>query len=170
MRVELTALAPAPTRMVANLPYSVATPVLLRTIDELPSISGWLVMVQREIAERLRAAPGTREYGSPSVIAQLACEVTLVRTVDPAVFTPRPGWGRRCSACAGGARRPPELRDLVRAAFAHAASRWRARWSWASRAGSRRRGRRWSGSDSRRTPAPRPCRPRSSRPLWELLR
>ena len=47
-------------------------------------------MVQREIADRLRAAPGSRTYGSPSVLAQLACEVRLVRTVDPAVFRPRP--------------------------------------------------------------------------------
>ena len=47
-------------------------------------------MVQREIADRLRAAPGSRTYGSPSVLAQLACEVELVRTVDPAVFRPRP--------------------------------------------------------------------------------
>ena len=47
-------------------------------------------MVQREIADRLRAAPGSRTYGSPSVLAQLACEVRLVRKVDPAVFRPRP--------------------------------------------------------------------------------
>ena len=120
MRLDLAALAPAPSRMVANLPYSVATPMLLRTIEELPSISGWLVLVQREIAERLRAAPGTREYGSPSVVAQLACEVTLERTVDPAVFTPRP---RVHSALLRLRRRgpgaPPDLRELVRAAFAH---------------------------------------------------
>ena len=53
--------------MVANLPYSIATPLLLRTIAELPSMESWLVMVQREIAERLRAAPNS-QYGSPSVI------------------------------------------------------------------------------------------------------
>ena len=76
--------------MVANLPYSVATPVILRTIAELPALRSWTVMVQREIADRLRAAPGSRTYGSPSVVAQLACEVELVRTVDPAVFRPRP--------------------------------------------------------------------------------
>jgi 16S rRNA (adenine1518-N6/adenine1519-N6)-dimethyltransferase len=80
MRVELAGLAPAPTAMVANLPYSVATPVLLRTIEELPSLRRWTVMVQREIADRLRAAPGSRIYGSPSVVAQLACEVKLVRS------------------------------------------------------------------------------------------
>ena len=47
-------------------------------------------MVQREIAERLRARPGSRAYGSPSVIVQLSCDVRMLRTVDPAVFTPRP--------------------------------------------------------------------------------
>jgi 16S rRNA (adenine1518-N6/adenine1519-N6)-dimethyltransferase len=120
MRVELAGLAPAPTAMVANLPYSVATPVLLRTIEELPSLRRWTVMVQREIADRLRAAPGSRTYGSPSVVAQLACEVKLVRSVDPAVFKPRPRVDsailalRRTGPDAG-----PATRALVRAAFAH---------------------------------------------------
>ena len=120
LREDLTALRPPPTKLVANLPYSIVTPLLLRTISELPSIGSWLVMVQREIAERLRASPGSREYGSPSVLAQLACEVTLVRTVDPAVFTPRP---RVESALVRLTRRGPgaseRTRDLVRAAFAH---------------------------------------------------
>ena len=70
---------PAPTRMVANLPYSIATPLLIRTIDELPGRRSWTLMVQREIADRLRAAPGSRTYGSPSVLVQLACEVRLLR-------------------------------------------------------------------------------------------
>ena len=55
MRVDLGALQPPPTAMVANLPYSIATPLLLRTIAELPTLRRWTVMVQREIAERLRA-------------------------------------------------------------------------------------------------------------------
>jgi 16S rRNA (adenine1518-N6/adenine1519-N6)-dimethyltransferase len=120
MKLDLAALDPAPTAMVANLPYSVATPLLLRTIEELPSLSRWTVMVQREIADRLRAAPGSRTYGSPSVLAQLACEVRLVRTVDPAVFKPRP---RVESAILSLRRTGPgadaATRELVRAAFAH---------------------------------------------------
>jgi 16S rRNA (adenine1518-N6/adenine1519-N6)-dimethyltransferase len=120
MKLDLAALAPAPTAMVANLPYSVATPLILRTIEQLPSLVRWTVMVQREIADRLRAAPGSRTYGSPSVIAQLACEVELVRRVDPAVFRPRP---RVDSAILRLRRRgpaaDPATRDLVRAAFAH---------------------------------------------------
>jgi 16S rRNA (adenine1518-N6/adenine1519-N6)-dimethyltransferase len=77
-------------------------------------------MVQREIAERLRAAPGGREYGAPSVLVQLACEVQLLRTVDPAVFRPRPRVEsailrlRRSGPAAGEA-----VRRLVRASFAH---------------------------------------------------
>ena len=67
MRLDLAAIEPAPTTVPSNLPYSVATPVLLRTIAELPGVARWTVMVQREIADRLRAEPGTSAYGSPSV-------------------------------------------------------------------------------------------------------
>jgi 16S rRNA (adenine1518-N6/adenine1519-N6)-dimethyltransferase len=120
MKLDLSALRPTPTAMVANLPYSVATPLILRTIEELPGLSTWTVMVQREIADRLRAAPGSRTYGSPSVVAQLACEIELVRKVDPAVFRPRP---RVDSAILRLRRTGPgadqHTRDLVRAAFAH---------------------------------------------------
>jgi 16S rRNA (adenine1518-N6/adenine1519-N6)-dimethyltransferase len=120
MKIDLAGFAPAPTAMVANLPYSVATPLILRTIELLPSLQRWSVMVQKEIADRLRAAPGSRTYGSPSVVAQLACEVELVRKVDPAVFKPRP---RVDSAILGlrrtGPAADPATHALVRAAFAH---------------------------------------------------
>ncbi len=120
MRLDFSALEPSPTAVVANLPYSVATPVILRTIEQLPSVGRWTVMVQREIADRLRAEPGGRVYGSPSVLAQLACEVRMLRTVDPAVFKPRP----RVASAILSLRRTapaadPATRDLVRAAFAH---------------------------------------------------
>jgi 16S rRNA (adenine1518-N6/adenine1519-N6)-dimethyltransferase len=123
MRTDLTAFEPPPTAMVANLPYSVATPLLLRTIAELPSLRRWTVMVQREIAERLRARPGSRTYGSPSVMVQLSCDVRMLRAVDPAVFTPRP---RVDSALLALTRRsagdgPPSVREseLIRDSFAH---------------------------------------------------
>jgi 16S rRNA (adenine1518-N6/adenine1519-N6)-dimethyltransferase len=120
MRIDFSALRPVPTAVVSNLPYSVATPVILRTIEQLPALRSWTVMVQREIADRLRAAPGSRTYGSPSVLAQLACEVRLLRKVDPAVFRPRP---RVDSAILALRRTGPgadaATRELVRAAFAH---------------------------------------------------
>jgi 16S rRNA (adenine1518-N6/adenine1519-N6)-dimethyltransferase len=118
--LDLGALDPAPTAMVANLPYSVATPVILRSIEELPSLRSWTVMVQREIADRLRAAPGSRTYGSPSVLVQLACDVRLLRTVDPAVFRPRPRVESAILALRRtGAGADAAIRELVRAAFAH---------------------------------------------------
>jgi 16S rRNA (adenine1518-N6/adenine1519-N6)-dimethyltransferase len=120
IKLDLAAMEPAPTAMVANLPYSVATPLILRTIEELPSLRRWTVMVQREIADRLRAGPGSRVYGSPSAVAQLACDVEMLRAVDPAVFKPRPRVDsailrlRRTGPGAGAA-----TRKLIRAAFAH---------------------------------------------------
>ena len=120
MRVDLAALATAPTAVVANLPYSIATPVILRTIAELPSVESWTVLVQREIADRLRAQPGTREYGAPSVLVQHACSVGIERAVGRDVFTPRP---RVDSALLRlertGAAAPAALAALVRAGFAH---------------------------------------------------
>lgn len=120
MRFELAALDPSPTRMVANLPYAIATPLLVRTIAELPTLESWTLMVQREIADRLRAAPGSRTYGAPSVLVQLACEIRLLRAVDRAVFTPRP----RVDSALIGLRRlraaaSPDVVALVRDAFAH---------------------------------------------------
>lgn len=120
MDLDLAALRPAPTAVVSNLPYAVATPLILRTIEQLPSVRRWTVMVQREIAERLRAAPGSRTYGSPSVLVQLACEARLLRTVDPAVFRPRPRVESAILALRRtGPGADPPTRELVRAAFAH---------------------------------------------------
>jgi 16S rRNA (adenine1518-N6/adenine1519-N6)-dimethyltransferase len=120
VKIDFGAFDPAPNAMVANLPYAVATPVIMRTIAELPSVATWTVMVQLEIAERLRAAPGNKTYGAPSAIAQLACETELVRKVDPAVFKPRPRVDSailRLRRTGTGADQA--TRDLVRAAFAH---------------------------------------------------
>ena len=120
VKLDFRDFDPAPNAMVANLPYSVATPVILKTIEQLPSLRTWTVMVQLEIAERLRSASGNKVYGAPSAIAQLACEVELVRRVDPAVFKPRP---RVDSAILRLRRTGPgadqATRELIRAAFAH---------------------------------------------------
>jgi 16S rRNA (adenine1518-N6/adenine1519-N6)-dimethyltransferase len=120
LRVDLRSLRPPPSKLVSNLPYSIATPLLLRTIEELPALGSWTVLVQREIADRIRAAPGSRLYGAPSVLVQLACDVELLRTVNRAVFVPRP---RVDSALLRLGRRAPapseDVRRLVHAAFAH---------------------------------------------------
>jgi 16S rRNA (adenine1518-N6/adenine1519-N6)-dimethyltransferase len=120
MGVDLEALEPAPTKVVSNLPYSVATPLLLRTIEELPRVGSWTVMVQREIADRLRAGPGSRTYGAPSALVQLAADVEMLRSVDRAVFTPRPRVDSALLRLTRtGPAAAPGVRDVVRAAFAH---------------------------------------------------
>jgi 16S rRNA (adenine1518-N6/adenine1519-N6)-dimethyltransferase len=118
--LDLELLDPPPAKVVANLPYGIAATAILRTIDELPGVSSWVVMVQREVGERLAAAPGTSAYGVPSVLAQLACEVRVLRAVGRTVFRPVPNVD---SVLVGLRRRGPgadaELRALVHDAFAH---------------------------------------------------
>lgn len=118
--LDLGALDPAPTKVVANLPYGVAATVLLRTIAELPGARLWVAMVQREVGERLAAAPGGKVYGATSVLAQLACEARVLRRVAASVFHPRPNVE---SALVVLRRRapwpPPGTVALVHAAFAH---------------------------------------------------
>ena len=120
MEVDLEAMKPAPTKMVANLPYGIAAGVVLRTIEELPSIELWLVMVQREVGERLAAAPGSGTYGISSVLAQLAGDVEVVRAIPRTVFSPAPNVDSVLVEITRTAVAPaPSVRRLVRAAFAH---------------------------------------------------
>jgi 16S rRNA (adenine1518-N6/adenine1519-N6)-dimethyltransferase len=120
LELDLGELAPAPTKVVANLPYGVAASAILRTIEQLPSVSSWVVMVQREVGERLAASPGTSAYGVPSVLAQLACEVKVLRPVGRTVFRPVPNVD---SVLVGlwrhGPGAEPWLNAFVHDAFAH---------------------------------------------------
>jgi 16S rRNA (adenine1518-N6/adenine1519-N6)-dimethyltransferase len=121
MRLDVAALRPPPSKVVANLPYGVAAGVLLRTIAELPAVTTWVAMAQREVGERLAAAPGGRDYGAPSVLAQLECEVEVVRAIPRTVFHPVPNVDsvlvrmRRIA----GAQADAGVRALVAGAFAH---------------------------------------------------
>ena len=81
---------PAPTALVANLPYNVSVPVVLSFLERFPSIERVLVMVQLEVAERLAAAPGSRTYGVPSLKAAWWTDVRLAGTVGRSVFWPAP--------------------------------------------------------------------------------
>jgi 16S rRNA (adenine1518-N6/adenine1519-N6)-dimethyltransferase len=120
LELDLRALQPAPTKVVANLPYGIAASAILRTIEELDGVTRWVAMVQREVGERLAASPGTPAYGVPSVLARFACEVRVHRAVARTVFHPVPNVDsvlvvlRRIGPAAS-----PELRALVQAAFAH---------------------------------------------------
>ena len=125
MRIDLGSLQPAPGKVVANLPYGVAAGALLRTVAELPRVGTWVAMVQREVGERLAAAPGGGAYGVPSVLAQLACEVEVLRPIARSVFYPVPRVAsvlvrmRRRGARSEEAAVSPALQALVSGAFAH---------------------------------------------------
>ena len=112
----------APTALVANLPYNVSVPVLLHLLAELPSISRVLVMVQKEVADRLAAQPGSKIYGVPSVKAAFYGDVSRAGTIGKHVFWPAPNIESGLVRIDGAADAPRELRDtvfpLVDAAFA----------------------------------------------------
>ena len=90
LQLDLAALEPAPTKLVANLPYNVATPLVAESLDGLPSLRLWTVMVQREVADRFFAIPSTKAYGAVSVLVQLAAERTGFHPVARTVFRPPP--------------------------------------------------------------------------------
>ena len=120
--LELDGLpGPAPTAFVANLPYNVAVPVLLRLLERLPTLRRGLVMVQSEVADRLAAPPGSRTYGVPSVKAAWYADVRRAGAVGRSVFWPVPNVD---SALVAFARREPPPGDraavfaVVDAAFA----------------------------------------------------
>jgi 16S rRNA (adenine1518-N6/adenine1519-N6)-dimethyltransferase len=81
---------PAPTKLVANLPYNVAVPVLLTLLENLPSLREVLVMVQAEVADRIAAPPGSRTYGVPSAKAAWYAEAARAGTISRSVFWPVP--------------------------------------------------------------------------------
>ena len=109
------------TKLVANLPYNVATPLIVESIDGLPSIGLWCVMVQREVADRLFAEPRTKAYGAVSVLVQLAAERTGFHAVSRTVFRPQPNVDSALVAFRriGLPADYPRVKEVVTAAFAH---------------------------------------------------
>jgi 16S rRNA (adenine1518-N6/adenine1519-N6)-dimethyltransferase len=121
MQLDITAFGPSPNKLVANLPYNIAAGLILRTIGLYPAMTRWVAMVQREVGERFAAKPGTPAYGVPSVLAQLSCEVRVVRIVSRSVFHPVPNVDSVLLLLVRheGDDATHELRELVRQAFAH---------------------------------------------------
>ena len=121
LAVDLGDFDPPPRKLVANLPYNIATPLVIESLDGLPSVKRWCVMVQREVADRFFAEPTTKSYGAVSVMLQLAADRTGFHPVSRTVFRPRPNVD---SALVAFRRRPlPEnyadVKAVVQAAFAH---------------------------------------------------
>ena len=102
---------PAPTALVANLPYNVSVPVLLHLLALLPSLERGLVMVQSEVADRLAAKPGTKVYGVPSVKAAWFADVRRAGAIGRNVFWPAPNVD---SGLVAWTRRDPPTTDVTR--------------------------------------------------------
>ena len=121
LALDLAAFEPPASKLVANLPYNVATPIVVESLAGLPSVERWCVMVQREVADRFFAVPGTKAYGAVSVLVQLATERTGRHFVTREVFRPRPNVD---SALVAFERKRlpsdwPHVKRVVEAAFAH---------------------------------------------------
>jgi 16S rRNA (adenine1518-N6/adenine1519-N6)-dimethyltransferase len=121
LQLDLADLEPPPRKLVSNLPYNVATPIVVESLDGLPALDLWCVMVQREVADRFFAEPGTKAYGAVSVLVQLAAERTGFHPVSRTVFRPKPNVDSALVAF----RRTPlpdrfaEVKRIVEASFAH---------------------------------------------------
>jgi 16S rRNA (adenine1518-N6/adenine1519-N6)-dimethyltransferase len=121
LALDLAALAPDAHKLVANLPYNVATPVVVESLDGLPQVQKWCVMVQREVADRFFAEPSTKAYGAVSVLVRLATRRTGFHPISRTVFRPRPNVD---SALVAFVRTSlpedyPQIKRLVEASFAH---------------------------------------------------
>jgi len=121
LALDLAGLQPAPTKLVANLPYNIATPLVAESLTGLPSLELWCVMVQREVSDRFFAEPSTKAYGAVSVLIQLAARRTGFHPVARTVFRPPPNVD---SALVAFRRVPlPEhferIKAVVEASFAH---------------------------------------------------
>jgi 16S rRNA (adenine1518-N6/adenine1519-N6)-dimethyltransferase len=123
LEADLRALVQGPTRLIANLPYSVASPLLRRLLDLREALLDWSVMLQREVAQRLVAAPGGRAYGSLAVLHGLTVGIARCAELPPDLFFPRPRV--RSTFLRVTPLRPPPLAEgelaaveaIVRAAF-----------------------------------------------------
>ena len=121
LQLDIAALDPAPNKLVSNLPYNIATPLVVESLVATNTLASWCVMVQREVADRFFAIPSTKAYGAVSVIVQLHAERTGFHPVARTVFHPPPNVDSALVAFSrrSGPRPAPEVRRVVQAAFGH---------------------------------------------------
>jgi 16S rRNA (adenine1518-N6/adenine1519-N6)-dimethyltransferase len=122
LQYPLADLDPPPNKFVSNLPYNVATPLVVESLDGLPSVELWCVMIQREVADRFFAAPGTKSYGAVSVLVQLTAERTGFHPVSRSVFRPPPNVDSALVSFRRLVQWGPEfvrVKRVVQAAFGH---------------------------------------------------
>ena len=121
LRLDLRALDPQPTKLVSNLPYNVATPLVVESLTTLPAVRSWCVMVQREVADRFFAEPRTKAYGAVSVLVRLNARRTGFHPVARTVFRPPPNVDSALVAFEriAGPPQAEQLAQVVAASFAH---------------------------------------------------
>jgi 16S rRNA (adenine1518-N6/adenine1519-N6)-dimethyltransferase len=121
LQLDLAETAPGARKLVANLPYNIATPLVVESLDRLPNIELWCVMLQREVADRFFAKPSTKAYGAVSVLIQLVTERTGFHPVSPNVFRPRPNVDSALVAFRRTGLPPnfKHVKRVVEASFAH---------------------------------------------------
>jgi 16S rRNA (adenine1518-N6/adenine1519-N6)-dimethyltransferase len=90
MKVDVTTLCPTPRVIVANLPYNIATPLLIGWLENVKAFDSLTLMFQREVAERMAAKPRTKDYGRLSIITQWLAQVEKKFDIPPSAFTPQP--------------------------------------------------------------------------------
>jgi 16S rRNA (adenine1518-N6/adenine1519-N6)-dimethyltransferase len=121
LQLDLASVAPGANKLVANLPYNIATPLVAESLDGLPNIELWCVMVQREVSDRFFARPSTKAYGAVSVLIQLVAERTGFHPVSRNVFRPRPNVESAIVSFrrTGLPENFAHVKRVVEAAFAH---------------------------------------------------
>ncbi len=123
MDTELRDLYPGPFKVVANLPYYITTPIVMKLLESDADIESITVMVQKEVAERMQAAPGGKDYGVLTLSVAYHAEAEIIANVPPNCFMPRPDVSsaviklRRRSEPAVTPRSPDHMFRLIRAAF-----------------------------------------------------
>jgi 16S rRNA (adenine1518-N6/adenine1519-N6)-dimethyltransferase len=122
MAVDLGSLVPPPRQVIANLPYNVGSPLLVRWLGQAASFERLTLMFQHEVAERICAAPDTAAYGRLSVLAQWTCDTRIVMRLPPAAFTPPPTVWSAVVSLTPHRRQPdpavfPQMEALTGAAF-----------------------------------------------------
>jgi 16S rRNA (adenine1518-N6/adenine1519-N6)-dimethyltransferase len=120
-KLDATKLRPVTTKLVSNLPYNVAATVVVDSLETMPQVDLWCVMVQKEVGERFFAQPETKAYGAVSVLVQLAAIRTGTHAVSRTVFRPRPRVDSMLVAFTRAPRLPhyDRVKEVVRGAFAH---------------------------------------------------